>query len=231
MASKKDCAYCFEVLASSFTKTKPLSLTQVEELWDQYQAQTTHAGAQQGEDEENNDDEDEADADTTDADAAEPAAARPAVVSRLLRRGDAASSSSSLQSSARSTASSTPSSRESVASVDTPATSQSSLPLSRHRAREQYPLFVTWNTISRSGHKSLRGCIGTFEAQELEYGLRSYALTRLADSRGAYLSRNTDVLIALSKTFVSRPSHLHSFPASAVMSHSSPTSRSLPAIP
>ena len=43
---------------------------------------------------------------------------------------------------------------------------------------EEHPLFVTWNTISaRSGHKSLRGCIGTFEAQELGAGLRDYALT------------------------------------------------------
>ncbi|KAK2743265.1 hypothetical protein FQN57_004954 [Myotisia sp. PD_48] len=40
-----------------------------------------------------------------------------------------------------------------------------------------YPLFVTWNTISRSGNKHLRGCIGTFEHQELAYGLKTYALT------------------------------------------------------
>lgn len=39
------------------------------------------------------------------------------------------------------------------------------------------PLFVTWNKLSRSGNKNLRGCIGTFEAQPLDYGLRSYALT------------------------------------------------------
>ena len=43
---------------------------------------------------------------------------------------------------------------------------------------EEHPLFVTWNTTStRSGTKSLRGCIGTFEAQELGAGLQSYALT------------------------------------------------------
>jgi AMMECR1 domain-containing protein len=42
---------------------------------------------------------------------------------------------------------------------------------------EDRPLFVTWNTVMGSGHKSLRGCIGTFEPQELEYGLQSYALT------------------------------------------------------
>jgi len=37
------------------------------------------------------------------------------------------------------------------------------------------PMFVTWNK-ERSQHK-LRGCIGTFEAQVLESGLRQYALT------------------------------------------------------
>ncbi|KAF3059754.1 hypothetical protein GL218_04840 [Daldinia childiae] len=40
------------------------------------------------------------------------------------------------------------------------------------------PLFVTWNTVSsRTGNTSLRGCIGTFEAQELDEGLSSYAIT------------------------------------------------------
>ena len=43
---------------------------------------------------------------------------------------------------------------------------------------EEHPLFITWNTVSpRSGNKSLRGCIGTFDAHELANGLRSYALT------------------------------------------------------
>lgn len=48
---------------------------------------------------------------------------------------------------------------------------------SRHLEEPSYPLFVTWNTISKNGQKSLRGCIGTFEAQELAQGLKSYALT------------------------------------------------------
>ena len=38
------------------------------------------------------------------------------------------------------------------------------------------PLFVTWNTCrSRSG-RVLRGCIGTFENQQIGYGLSNYAL-------------------------------------------------------
>ncbi|KAI9653094.1 MAG: hypothetical protein M1831_006178 [Alyxoria varia] len=46
------------------------------------------------------------------------------------------------------------------------------------------PMFVTWNITSRSGHKNLRGCIGTFEAQELEQGLATYAMTSaFEDSR------------------------------------------------
>jgi len=46
------------------------------------------------------------------------------------------------------------------------------------------PLFVTWNRFSKSGPKYLRGCIGTFEAQPLDYGLKTYALTSaLEDTR------------------------------------------------
>ncbi|KAI9883227.1 MAG: Histone chaperone asf1 [Watsoniomyces obsoletus] len=48
---------------------------------------------------------------------------------------------------------------------------------SPRRPEPDRPLFVTWNAISRNGHKSLRGCIGTFEAQPLEEGLKNYALT------------------------------------------------------
>lgn len=49
---------------------------------------------------------------------------------------------------------------------------------SRPPCNQNLPLFVTWSTISRnSGRKSLRGCIGTFEPQELQHGLAAYALT------------------------------------------------------
>jgi hypothetical protein len=50
------------------------------------------------------------------------------------------------------------------------------------RRQQKYPLFVTWNSVSKNGHKSLRGCIGTFEAQELSDGLKSYALTSYVPS-------------------------------------------------
>jgi len=48
---------------------------------------------------------------------------------------------------------------------------------SRLSVTESFPMFVTWNTVSRSGHKSLRGCIGTFEPLPLEKGLETYSLT------------------------------------------------------
>lgn len=74
--------------------------------------------------------------------------------------------------------SSLPSSASSISlEPDTPNTSTSSLPGERDAITES-PLFVTWNTVSsRSGNTNLRGCIGTFEAQELEDGLSSYAIT------------------------------------------------------
>ncbi|ROT42747.1 hypothetical protein SODALDRAFT_326904 [Sodiomyces alkalinus F11] len=54
------------------------------------------------------------------------------------------------------------------------------------------PLFVTWNTVSRrSAHRSLRGCIGTFEAQKLDLGLAEYALTSaIHDTRFPPVERN-----------------------------------------
>jgi len=44
-----------------------------------------------------------------------------------------------------------------------------------------YPLFVTWNLISPSGAKKLRGCIGTFDPLPLAQGLKSYSLTAAFD--------------------------------------------------
>jgi uncharacterized protein (TIGR00296 family) len=89
----------------------------------------------------------------------------------------AGSSSSSASSSGTSTPASTSTSTLS-SGADTAATSTSSLPA-------ESPLFVTWNKKSRHGDDyNLRGCIGTFEAQELESGLSMYALTSaLHDTR------------------------------------------------
>lgn len=179
MATKAHCVYCFETLAASFERREPLNLTQVEELWEQY-----HASKQDGStevtaalSEEDDDDDDDDDAEMTDAETGESSSARPAAISRLLNRESATSSNSSLPST--NSAKSSSLSSQSASGTATPASSMSS-GSSRRRTdpTKEYPLFVTWNTISRSGYKSLRGCIGTFEAQELEYGLRSYAMTR-----------------------------------------------------
>ncbi|KAJ1978971.1 hypothetical protein H4R34_003013 [Dimargaris verticillata] len=48
---------------------------------------------------------------------------------------------------------------------------------------DEYPLFVTWNHQSRSGHLRLRGCIGTFSGVPLHEGLASYALTSALKDR------------------------------------------------
>ncbi|GAP88541.2 putative ammecr1 family protein [Rosellinia necatrix] len=74
---------------------------------------------------------------------------------------------------------STPSSGSTLSlNNDTPTTSTDSLPDTEQSIITESPLFVTWNTVSSSsGHTSLRGCIGTFEAQELDEGLSSYAIT------------------------------------------------------
>ncbi|KAL3951907.1 hypothetical protein ACCO45_013624 [Purpureocillium lilacinum] len=46
------------------------------------------------------------------------------------------------------------------------------------------PLFVTWNTVEDDGDTSLRGCIGTFEAQPLAVGIPEYAvISAVHDSR------------------------------------------------
>ncbi|KIY45909.1 hypothetical protein FISHEDRAFT_66693 [Fistulina hepatica ATCC 64428] len=56
-------------------------------------------------------------------------------------------------------------------------------PVSPSFPNDKYPLFVTWNT--RTGRRSrLRGCIGTFDAQELHSGIAEYALiSAFNDSR------------------------------------------------
>ncbi|RMZ18626.1 hypothetical protein D0859_17234 [Hortaea werneckii] len=192
MATQAHCAYAFECLAASFEHRQPLSLAQVEDLWSQYHDPKADNDDEADGDADSHDNEEAGKADMTDAE--EPASAtatssshtssaKPPAISRLLHRSRGGSESSSQSSlpSTRSTASSTPSG--SSGTEDTPATSRSSLFSLGRRRREtphqqRYPLFVTWNVVNRSGHKTLRGCIGTFEAQDLEQGLRSYALTR-----------------------------------------------------
>lgn len=173
MATAAFNAYCFECLSASFDKRKPLPFSFVIDLWADYEALA---------------DEDEPGASHSAPGQPVGSAAtyRPAAISRIL----APSPSSSSSSSAPSASSSTPSLNTNLSSDTSQASSKStsntsllSLPGRLSKAvpppkkLEEYPLFVTWDSRSRSGHKNLRGCIGTFDAQELDDGLRSYALT------------------------------------------------------
>jgi len=183
MATQAHCAFCFEVLAAKFEKRQPLSLTQVEELWEEYQVSHQPTPAAKHKTESNDDDHQDTEG-GAELQQEEDTAPRPAAISRLLNRdsGDRATSSASSTSSRdASNASSGTATPASTASSATTASAGSSTAAQRKR-REATPLFVTWNTVSRGGHKSLRGCIGTFEPLELEEGLRSYALTRYSQS-------------------------------------------------
>lgn len=177
MATQAHCAYCFESLSASLEKRPGLTLRQVETLWKKYNTDPTTT-----------DPSDAVDA-SDDVDRAEDALSpvptdpsyKPAAVSRLLAPSPSTASSSSIQS-----ANSTPVSGVSEASSATSKSSSRSSFFSRLRRAEKetvedHPLFVTWNTVTRSGERRLRGCIGTFEAQELDEGLRSYALTSAFD--------------------------------------------------
>ncbi|KAF2266176.1 hypothetical protein CC78DRAFT_492281 [Lojkania enalia] len=149
MATQAHCAYCFETISASLDKRSPapLPLPKVEALWKRYNTDPA--------DEPTDPDHDPSDSEMEDAPPADATLdPRPAAISRLL--------------------------------VPSPSTTSSffSLPKRLHREKEsesvdldRSPLFVTWNIVTRSGDKRLRGCIGTFEAQDLDDGLRSYAIT------------------------------------------------------
>lgn len=182
MANPAQCYYCFECLAASYEETQPISLPLLEDLWEQHEQakelatlQATGESTSLGE----NDDlsqqiveenwEDDNDGTSSKARKNRPGAIKPPSISRLQSEMSADSSSSST----------TPSSL-SISSASTAITtpgSDTTGPRQQRQSERRYPLFVTWNTVSKSGHKSLRGCIGTFEAQELSGGLKSYALT------------------------------------------------------
>lgn len=155
MATQAHCAYCFETIVAHFEHRQPLPLAKIQLLWDEYHASSGIHG-----------EEEDARVRNTEENA------RSAALSSTLNRQrdpSAASSSSSTPSSGKdsSVASSATSSRSSLVSTG-----------GQGGAQEEYPLFVTWNTLSKRGEKSLRGCIGTFEARPLGDGLREYAKIR-----------------------------------------------------
>lgn len=195
MATTAHCAYCFECLTSSLDKRRSLNLKEVEALWEKYKAVSAEEEEEEPESVEEEDDGGDQDEGMEDASPPGPepqapsALFRPAAISRLVAPSPSSSCSPLSTPSRASSAASHPadSSGSSATSKSSSRTSLFSIG-SRIRSRKDhsaagtstafdYPLFVTWNTLSRSGHKSLRGCIGTFDPQELDDGLRSYALT------------------------------------------------------
>jgi uncharacterized protein (TIGR00296 family) len=164
MATVEHCLYCFEALDAHLEGRKPMTLAQVQKLWADY----THSA--------------EAEADDS-GDASSSSNPLSKRLPALLRVTESSSSSSSTSSASASTLS---------LGASTPATSISSGPSSDDlpETPTEAPLFVTWNTLSSpdgdddDDRRTLRGCIGTFEAQDLDEGLSSYALiSALQDTR------------------------------------------------
>ncbi|KAF3490938.1 uncharacterized protein GIQ15_00455 [Arthroderma uncinatum] len=200
MATPAQCYFCFETLVASFEGGKPPKLSVVEELWEEFEASTALAlQAAEGGDAGGNsvephvdadDEEHQGDMEDVSSEDRGQAGSNTLQLPSIRRLQSAASSGSSSATASTPPALSASSSRSaltsntSISSSPSPKTSSFFSPpksysegLRRSPPNASYPLFVTWNTVSRSGHKSLRGCIGTFEAQELSSGLRSYALT------------------------------------------------------
>lgn len=200
MATQAHCAYCFESLSAALEKRPALSLRQVEALWKRYNSDPEDADDAAIADPEASEEEDDDAGEDVNMNAAAPETQtpyRPAAVSRLLVPTPSTGSSSSVS---VNSSISTPASGVSEASSATSKSSSRSsfFSLGKKLKKEQekqgeqgvlgsegadgqvedHPLFVTWNTVTRSGERRLRGCIGTFEAQNLNDGLSSYALTR-----------------------------------------------------
>ncbi|KAL8687228.1 MAG: hypothetical protein Q9218_006541 [Villophora microphyllina] len=198
--------FCFEVLSASLEKRDHLSLCRVEDLWVRFQLREhdTLEGAshndtrglnddpelQHGDEimSELDDDHEELSSDDEEPESAEPAAKPSALQLPSISRLQAPSPSSASASSTPSSASASSSRLRLDDSSSRTSSSTSFFSFGRRSQQpspvvrdDQYPLFVTWNTISGRGHKTLRGCIGTFEPQELSSGLKNYALTAAFD--------------------------------------------------
>lgn len=158
MATPAQCFYCFEALAASFDKKEPPKLERVEQLWHAYEQSKLNTTS--------------ASENSHNTLLPNPSISKLQNSATPTSQSSVSTTPSSLSVNSSTSALTTPSS---VASDST--TSLYSGTQARSRKNEQFPLFVTWNTISRNGNTSLRGCIGTFQEQELEYGLKTYAIT------------------------------------------------------
>ncbi|KAJ5629066.1 hypothetical protein N7490_011294 [Penicillium lividum] len=173
MANTAQCYYCFESLSSSFENHDLINLSTVEALWEQHE-QTKKLSSLGSRAQGTDSDDEEAEESgpplsvNDEFQTSNQPSLKPPAVSRLQSQV----SDSSTPSSASNTSS------NSLMSSSTAATTPGAPVRS---TSQKYPLFVTWNTLSRSGSKSLRGCIGTFEPQNLDTGLKTYAMTSAFD--------------------------------------------------
>ena len=194
MANIAHCLYCFDVLAATLEKRQRLTLRQVEDSWSRYQqgrslgdpTESDHDEEMTQDEEDHEASDDEVDEDESEEEAIQqptPSTLQLPSISRLQAASPSSASTVSTPSSLSTTSSqaalggnSKSSSKSSFFSFS--RRSQQASPAQKEvQIEEEYPLFVTWNTVSSRGHKSLRGCIGTFDAKELSEGLASYALT------------------------------------------------------
>ena len=184
MATPVHALYCLEVLHASLKRRTPLSLSEVEDSYQQYLAYLDQEEAQSKSDGQaaagpQIDPDGGAAEEEDDEDIPLPAHKAPSSLSPFSRLNPPSSSPSS-------TGSSTPSQASAASSSSniSNASSRSSLSTRLNSLRStkktypSHPMFVTWNIRSRSSSShSLRGCIGTFDGQPLDKGLSSYALT------------------------------------------------------
>lgn len=167
MASAAHCIFCFEVLQASFDDSKAPRLEPLLRSYDRHvRNQKTSPIAVEIEEEKI--------APISDERRDDRSTLQLPSISKIRDSTPSSASGTSTPSSANSTSTqattpnpSTPDLRPSYASTLSVTAS--------------YPMFVTWNVISRSGHKSLRGCIGTFDPLPLEHGLSQYSLTSAFD--------------------------------------------------
>lgn len=174
MATTAQCVFCFEVLTGELEKRKRFSLPQCEELWEKYQA---HINPTKGEPTATTSDDEQADDEELDGGDATrlTRTLRPDGVSRLQAESPASGSGKSTPSTDSGSSTST------LFSANSKASSKSSFfsfaRRSPVRVEPEYPVFVTWNEINSRGNKSLRGCVGTFEAAPLAQNLETYSIT------------------------------------------------------
>lgn len=206
MATTGHCAYCFEILAADLENREAASYQQVQDLWSQYKALgKSEAGqAVERDREEDGVPEDDPnlqeDSEMEGVESQDDLEGEQAGLHGISSRSTPATLQLPSISRLQAPSPSTPSSSSSVSTPSSLSTTSSQAALNTNSKssskssffsfdgfkqssptippkQEAHPLFVTWNIISSRGHKSLRGCIGTFDAQKLSEGLKNYALT------------------------------------------------------